>query len=733
MLNSILRSQLLYVAKIDLAGKYTYVNDHFREQLGLENRDVIDNQFVDYILAEDHSRCREAIEACKAGSGANSKSALRIPRGRFEVVTSEWEFQLIKNGELTEILCLGYDTTEKERIGRNLLSANQRLATYINNSPLGIVEYDKSLNIIQWSKRSEAIFGWTENEILSRNLAAFDLVHKEDMDATARIGEELLSGAVDGNVSFNRNYKKSGETVHCIWYNSVIKDQAGNVQSILSLVQDITERNLASQQIAASESRFRALIENGNDAVAIISMDGQPIYISSSIKRVLGYEEAEALTLDVFGLLHPEDAAGVADALKSAVENPGVPVAGHTSRMRHKDGSWRWIEATITNLIHDPHIGGIVDNFRDVTDRVETEQAIQKANRHLEQAQKIARLGYWELSLNGGENYWSDQMYTICGLARGSQKISFEEFISLVVSEERDIVSASYQSARDTDRPVAIEFRIKKADSSVVHVQAIVNRVLDNAGRAISLEGTLQDITERKYEEEAMRKLLHTTSDQNKRLKDFSFMTSHNIRSSVANLLGLTSLLEDDPGNEVVVGMIASTTLQLDATLKNISELLNFENEFNVSQKVNCNLLEVVTRIVELNNSTIVRNGINIDVQIDSSLSVKAIPAYLDSIFHNLISNAIKYGTTDVAKLIEVRAHKENGTTTVSIKDYGLGINLQENSDKLFKLGSRLHTSSDGQGLGLFMTKHQIETMGGKIELQSEVSEGSTFVVTLND
>jgi len=122
--------------------------------------------------------------------------------------------------------------------------------------------------------------------------------------------------------------------------------------------------------IAQNEKRYRNLVQNSADAIAIFGADGSIKYVSPSITRVLGYSEAEALAMNLFEIVHPDDAEGVKLLHAEVLDKPGIPMQVPPSRTLHKDGSWRWLEATVTNLIHDPVINGIVDNFRDVTDRV---------------------------------------------------------------------------------------------------------------------------------------------------------------------------------------------------------------------------------------------------------------------------------------------------------------------------------------------------------------------------
>ncbi|MFZ1805712.1 MAG: PAS domain-containing sensor histidine kinase [Cyclobacteriaceae bacterium] len=735
MLNSILESKSIYFAKTNLNGEYTFLNDHFCDRLGVDRTDLIGIQFARHTVPEDYYKCTDAFKQCIDNPNISHKVVLRMPLSKKGFITCEWEFiSLSESADANEeILCIGYDITEKEFIEKNLFAANQRLSTYMYNSPLGIVEYEQDLTIRQWSKRSEEIFGWTQEEILNKSFGAFDIIHEGDIESTTKVAEELLQGIVNGNISQNRNKTKNGKTIHCVWYNSVIKDETGAVQSVLSLVQDVTSRVEDEESIRVSEKRFRALIENGKDAVAIFSADGALTYVTPSVTKVLGYEEEEILKLNIIELVHSDDVDSVRSAFQRVMKAPGIPMPGHTSRMKHKDGSWRWIEATITNLTTDPHIAGIVNNFRDVTDQVENEMLITKTNRHLQRAQNISNIGYWELNLKSRANFWSEEMFLICGVDEKKGVPPIDDFFKMIHPEDLTYVQNKHLLVMESKQTIHMEYRLIKGENDIIYVKAIASCIQDEHGKAIALEGTLQDITERKNEEVAMRNLLDRTTDQNKRLKDFSFMTSHNIRSSVANIMGLTSILENGTNNADCIELIKTATEHLDTTVKNISELLNFENEFTSTHIVDCRVKNSIQRTLSLNSAIISTKDVFVELSIPPELTVKSIPAYLDSIFHNLITNAIKYGITDTARQLRVVGRKEENKVIIEIQDFGIGINLEDDSGKLFKLGSRLHQSSEGQGLGLYMTKHQIEAMGGKIEVKSKVGYGTTFTVILNE
>jgi|GEM_PF-1903561 len=135
---------------------------------------------------------------------------------------------------------------------------------------------------------------------------------------------------------------------------------------------------LQSKIILDNKRRFQALVENSLDSVAIIRPDGSNIYVSPSVTSVLGYTDQEIMKINLFDLLHDDDKPFVAEEMQYIINNPGVSIKGHISRIKHKDGSWRWVESSITNLLDDPAVKGIVNNFRDITQKKDAEEILLK-------------------------------------------------------------------------------------------------------------------------------------------------------------------------------------------------------------------------------------------------------------------------------------------------------------------------------------------------------------------
>jgi PAS domain S-box-containing protein len=169
------------------------------------------------------------------------------------------------------------DITERKQADDKLQLAYQRLSYHVENTPLAVVEFDKDLVIKRWSKRAEEIFGWTAPEALGKNVhdTDFQIIYRDDLSAVDTINEALTKGTVNWNISLNRNYTKDGSVIYNEWYNSVLRDEHGNVITILSLVHNVTQRKKTEeklQQVNAElhrlSSHLQSIQENERTAIA---------------------------------------------------------------------------------------------------------------------------------------------------------------------------------------------------------------------------------------------------------------------------------------------------------------------------------------------------------------------------------------------------------------------------------------------------------------------------------
>jgi PAS domain S-box-containing protein len=185
--------------------------------------------------------------------------------------------------------------TERKWAEDELRLAYQRLSYHFENTPLAVIELDKDLFVKRWSKRAEEIFGWKESEALGKNVydPDFQIIFTDDIPQVDIINKELMKGSVNRNLSLNRNYTKSGQVIFCEWYNSVLKDEKGNVITILSLVHNVTERKKSEETLHQSYEEIRKLTEHLQKI-----REEERTYIAREIHDELG-QQLTAIKMDV--------------------------------------------------------------------------------------------------------------------------------------------------------------------------------------------------------------------------------------------------------------------------------------------------------------------------------------------------------------------------------------------------------------------------------------------------
>jgi light-regulated signal transduction histidine kinase (bacteriophytochrome) len=246
----------------------------------------------------------------------------------------------------------------------------------------------------------------------------------------------------------------------------------------------------------------------------------------------------------------------------------------------------------------------------------------------------------------------------------------------------------------------------------------------------------LRDISVRLQAEKQEKQLNRELSRQNEQLQQFGFITSHNIRGPVASLLGLTNLFNheklDDPDNAVIIHNIAATVNKLDGVIRDLNQILDYKRDI-AQVKEMVSVEEVFNNVCITISRWIEESNCDIETSFTSVPAVYAIKSYMQSIFYNLLTNAIKFRSIDRPLKVEVKSFREKDNISISFRDNGTGIDLHKYRHHLFGLYKRFHMQVDGKGLGLHLVKTQVEALNGSIEVESIVDQGTTFLISLPD
>ncbi|HTD93312.1 MAG TPA: PAS domain S-box protein [Chitinophagaceae bacterium] len=198
-------------------------------------------------------------------------------------------------GNLVKWYGVCIDIHDSKQAEDELRLAYQGLSYHVENSPLAVIELDKDLFVKRWSNRAEEIFGWKASEALGKNVydPSFPIIYIEDVPEVDKINEQLMKGIVDRNLSRNRNYTKDGNIIYCEWYNSVLRDEHGDVITILSLVLNVTERKKTEDTLQQSYEEIRRLTEHLQKI-----REEERRYIAREIHDELG-QQLTAIKMDV--------------------------------------------------------------------------------------------------------------------------------------------------------------------------------------------------------------------------------------------------------------------------------------------------------------------------------------------------------------------------------------------------------------------------------------------------
>ncbi len=215
----------------------------------------------------------------------------------------------------------------------------------------------------------------------------------------------------------------------------------------------------------------------------------------------------------------------------------------------------------------------------------------------------------------------------------------------------------------------------------------------------------------------------------NNDLQQFSYTISHNLRGPIASINGLLSLVKEEQlgiANLELLPHFKGSIASLDHTIKDLGNIIDLKNGLSrVREKIK--IRDEIGHILTLLNKEIIENKIQINNTVDEFVEFVSVKPMITSIFHNLISNAIKYKSPDRQPLITIATTVKGDYASLEVSDNGIGIDLDMHKEKIFGIYKRFHTHVDGKGLGLFLVKLQAESLGGHVEVSSTPGEGTTF------
>ncbi|MDY6796327.1 MAG: PAS domain S-box protein [Actinomycetota bacterium] len=272
---------------------------------------------------------------------------------------------------------VGRDVSERKEAEEALRESEERYRDLFENASDLIQSMTPEGRFSYVNRAWRDTLGYDEDDL--EELTIFDIIHPDSLDHCIEMLRKVMSGEEAGDIEVKLVAKDGREVM--VQGSASCRFEGGKPVNIRGIFHDVTESRLAEEALRRSEEYYRSLIENAYDAVTVINADGTMRYFSPSLEKLAGYKPDELAEGNAFSYIHPDD---LPEILKIVSEGSAIPnlTANATYRFRHKDGSWRWVEAVGRNLLGDPSVRGIVVNYRDVTELVEAER-ISRIQRNL--------------------------------------------------------------------------------------------------------------------------------------------------------------------------------------------------------------------------------------------------------------------------------------------------------------------------------------------------------------
>ena len=640
------------------------------------------------------------------------------------------------------------DITEVKELERISEGRKQFLETVLESLEVGIVSCNAKGELEIFNRKTREWYGLPVTTMNPDKFPDYyGLYHLDGKTQLTTDEIPLIQVLKTGKIT-NPNIKirpKNAEDRFVSVSGSQIKDNKGEVIGAVVAMYDVTPFNLAQEKLQLSEETFRGNFENAAIGMAICDLKTKPLKVNKSLCSILDYTQEDLLDKSLFDLVDQKDEKRLKKLINELVEKKEDHF--HVELQFRSKKNKKIYVLIFASLIKDSNGEPllITTQIKNISIRKLAQQQLNKTLAH----QKALLAASTKVSFIA-----TDKKGYITDFNRGAQNLlgyspeNVKKKSVLIFHEttelEQKIVSLNNEFEVELKEYEALIFEAKNrksttrewsyidANGNKIPVLLTITPIIENDQLIGYLHAALE-ITDLKEARNEIMSLLEVTKDQNQRLRNFAHIVSHNLRSHSSNfssLLDIFNMEHPELNENQIIQLLGTASENLRETIEHLNEVVVINT--SVKENLNeCNLRDFVENAVE-NTSALAMDGqVNVEYNIDKDITIQGIPAYLDSILLNFITNGIKYRSLERNSFIKLYSENDDitGEIILNIQDNGLGIDLQRHGHKLFGMYNTFHRHKDSRGIGLFITKNQIEAIGARIEVESEVNQGTLFKI----
>lgn len=490
-----------------------------------------------------------------------------------------------------------------------------------------------------------------------------------------------------------------------------------------------------NNEIKESNEKYDIVSKATSDTIWDWKIQEDTITWNKGIETIFGYTQEEVGNNSAwwFDKIHPEDSIKMSVKLYSFIEQKSEKWQDQY-RFRCADNTYKYV-LDRGFLLKDKkgRAHRMIGAIQDITKQKKEEENLKLLETVVTQTKDAIVITKSDSNSETFPNiiYVNNAFCAMTGYK--SKKVLSKPFNPFNTEELDSHEYEKFIAAIAEKRECQIETLTKKKNKEEYWVRFSMIPIYNSDNELSHWISIQKDVTEERKQEKEKEQLIRELTQNNKDLKQFSYITSHNLRAPLSNLIGLLNLIEDIPINdsellEIINGFKKSTHL-LNETINDLVKIIVIKDKISI-QKENVTINEVVEHVFSQLKFQIEQSKPILKLNFDEADTIYTNKAYLESILINLLTNSIKYKSETKKLKISITIKKTNNSTILKFKDNGIGIDLKRNSEHIFGLYQRFHDYPDSKGLGLYLVKSQIESLGGTIAIESEVNKGTEFTLT---
>lgn len=403
------------------------------------------------------------------------------------------------------------DISERKEQEKALHLAHQSLTYHVNNTPMAVIEWDKDFRVLKWSSQAETIFGWKAEEVIGKKLNDWRFVFPGDIENVNTLMGELLEGKLKRNNNQNRNFTKKGDILHCNWFNSVLVNDQGNLISILSLVQDVTDQVTTRIELERAYKRNTLLLNTAGNGIMGLNENGELIFINPAGEKILGFKQKELIGREVHNIIHaPRGQSKNEHLLCPIIESLKTrsAIAGYEDIFYNSKGQEIPVEYSSNPVLEEEKLMGSVIVFKDIGERKRIEQELKESRENL--AITLGSIGDGVISTNqsGIITGINHAAATLTGWKeKDALGLPVHDVFKIRSSLDFKTIEDSVKKVLQTGKIVRLANHIEliAKNGNIYQIAESAAPILKETGEITGVVMVFRDVTEKYKQEKAMR------------------------------------------------------------------------------------------------------------------------------------------------------------------------------------------------------------------------------------